>query len=134
MTDTERRPFFVILNGGSRSEESLTTSAVSSSSTSFVKLDYQAMFETAEIGDKRANRILTPELRAGQLPRAQSRPKKTLRFRFLVPQPSRAFAWCGWPIHEANFNGSMDFVLLTTSLQDTPRAGLRTRRAPVARG
>jgi len=50
-----------------------------------VKLDYQAMFETAEIGDKRANRALTPELRAGQLPRAQSRPKKTLCFRFLAP-------------------------------------------------
>jgi hypothetical protein len=50
-----------------------------------VKLDYQAMFETAEIGDKRANRTLTPELRAGQLPRTQSRPKKTLRFRLLAP-------------------------------------------------
>src|SRR5690242_10992953 len=50
-----------------------------------VKLDYQAIFETAEIGDKRANRTLTPELRAGQLPRAQSRPQKTLRFRFLAP-------------------------------------------------
>jgi hypothetical protein len=51
--------------------------------------------------DKRADRTLTLELRAGQLPRAQSRPKKTLRFRFLAPQPSCAFAWCGWLIHES---------------------------------
>jgi hypothetical protein len=59
-----------------------------------VKLDYQAMFETAEIGNERANRTLTPELRAGQLSRTQARPKKQLRFRLFPPQPSRVLAWC----------------------------------------
>ena len=68
-----------------------------------VKLDYQAMFDTAEIGNERANRTLTPELRAGQLSRTQARPKKQLRFRLFPPQPSRVLAWRRWLIHEANF-------------------------------
>ncbi len=80
-----------------------------------VKLDYQAMFETAEIGNKRANRTLTPELRAGQLPRTQSCPEKTLRFRLLPPQPSRALARCGWLIRKGQlYQYPRIFVLLVT--------------------
>ena len=36
--------------------------------------------------------------------RARNRAKKTLRFRLLPAQPSCAFAWSGWLIHEAKFN------------------------------
>jgi len=41
--------------------------------------------------------------------------------------------WMAYP-RKSTLTGSTHFVLLATSLQDTPRAGLRTQRAPIARG
>jgi hypothetical protein len=118
-----------------------------------VKLDYQAMFETAEIGDKRANSERDSQTRplgsaalrlVSHIDAGTSR--RTTAARAIAPKASaplpfpRAVAvvrvrevWMAYP-RKSTLTGSTHFVLLATSLQDTPRAGLRTQRAPVARG
>jgi hypothetical protein len=80
-----------------------------------VKLDYQSMFETAEIGDKTAKE------------------NAPLPFAPAVAVVRVCVVWIDYPRKSA-LTGSTHFVLLATSLQDTPRAGLRTQRALIARG